>query len=586
MSALSQQPAAAVSTSRPAGARTGLWPAVRVLVAVAVAAVAWSVAVSVATDQVRAAVSWSAGVAGAVVVAVVAAADWRLRRAERQRQHLQSARDRSEGELHTMRAELEVYGTQLLPWVRERVREKASAATILDEAEAESRMPVSPQVRQLVVDSVQALYEERRRLTAAVSVLQDCAHRVQAAVTDQQAEIDRRKQPYWEETSSLVSRTAVRADFQVLDERLANMELLARRMTALAGARRIGRPWPKPIEVERVLRAAVGAAHDYRRVELALPRTTVAVVGSAVNAVIQVMAEIIDNGLRFSDPTTRVRIEAEEVPAGMVLHVDDSGLVMAPERIERARRIVDLDVPLDLANLSGNRLGLASARVAAQRCGIRITFGTSPSGGTRADILLPQQWLTRAYAAAPAPAAASAPAAAPAPTPAAGTATATASAERAAPEVPSPAADTAPSGAGTAPTSAPSASSAPSSAPPSESSSGLSPTPSTAPAAGSVGAAPAADPTPPAPSATSASSTPSARATSAASAGLPKRTRGATLSDGPSTSRADDSTAPARDAQETGTRLSVFRDVARGAPPPTSPPEPSSHDSSTSEADR
>lgn len=380
---------------RAAGAAGG--PLGWVVLALFLAALLWAVAVAATPESSRVPVAWCTGVAGALLTAGVAVAGFRIRSVERARSVAANRAARLESDLAQVRAEMTRASEETLPWVLERVRARASAPTILADL-SHRDPPQEPAVRGLVDTVVQTLHQERRTLNAALAVLQDCSHRVQAAVNGQQAEIDQRQAAYWQEDTATVSRQLVRADFEALDARLAHMGLLAQRLLALTGARRTGRPWPKPVAVERVLRAAMGPNEDYQRVQLILPPEPVAVAGPAVNAAMHVLSEVIDNALRYSPPTTQVRVTAEDVPAGVITHVDDSGLRMNEDALARARRTVDPEHAPDITMLSGNRLGLAAARVAGGRFGIQITFSPSPSGGTRASVWIPRQWLGTAPA--------------------------------------------------------------------------------------------------------------------------------------------------------------------------------------------
>ncbi|MGW7521739.1 ATP-binding protein [Streptomyces sp. NPDC054796] len=342
--------------------------------------------------------AWCAGVAGVLLVGTVMVALYRVRRLQQRVESRHAALQHAEEELEQMRSQLEELVQHTLPWVLGRIQERDSAATIL--AEGAGRLPREPVARRLAEQLVELLYQERRRRNAAVSVMQECAHRVQAGVTDLLAEISRRKQPYWEENTESVSRVSVRADFEGVDARTSSLGMLTQRLLALTGARRIGRPWPRPIALPHVLRAAVGATENYQRVQ-ALPAVPVAVASPAVNAAIQVLAEVLDNALRFSPPTTQVWVSAEEVGAGVVVYVDDSGLVMPAATLAQVRRTVDPDCPLDVGEISGGRLGLVAARLSAERYGFRIAFGPSPSGGTRVSVLFPRQWLTPAVTGQP-----------------------------------------------------------------------------------------------------------------------------------------------------------------------------------------
>lgn len=378
-----------------------------VLVVVLVAA-ASAAAVVLSSPPSRATVAWCTAASTVLVVAGLAEAHHRLRSFGRERdaawervRHAEVDQRRSQAELRRLQDDIEK-AAHILPFAVDQLRERASAATVLARLGEQGQLPADETLRGVVHKTVHTLHQEHLRLTSAMVMVQGCGQRLHAAVVDHLQDIDERKRPYWEGGSAPIYRQAVRADFEALDARLSSTGLLTQRLLALSGARRAGRPWAKPVSLERVVRAAVGACEHHPRVELALFRVPVAVTGPAVGPAIHVLAELVDNALRFSAPTTRVRVTGEDAASVIVLHVDDSGLAMAEETLRRARETVDFDQPLDITRISGSRLGLAAARISAERFGMRIAFCASASGGTRASITLPRQWLTHDTPPAPA----------------------------------------------------------------------------------------------------------------------------------------------------------------------------------------
>ncbi|MGY5079359.1 ATP-binding protein [Streptomyces nigrescens] len=369
-----------------------------VLVVVLVAA-ASAAAVMLSSPPGRAAVAWCTAVSTVLVVAGLAEAQHRLRSVGRERdeawervRRAEFAQGRSEADLRRLQDDID-RAARVLPWAVDRLRERASSPTVLARLGQEGLLPTHETLRGVVHITVHTLHQEHRRLTSAMVMVQGCGKRLHAAITDHLQEIDERKRPYWD-TSAPICREDVRADLEALDARVSSTGLLTQRLLALCGARRAGRPWARPVAVERVVRAAVGSCDHYRRVELALPQVPVAVAGPAVTAAIHALGELLDNALRFSPPTTLVRVSGEDAVSALVLHVDDSGLAMGEETLRRAREAVDFEQPLDITRLSGSRLGLAAARLSAERFGLRIAFCRSATGGTRASIVLPRQWLT------------------------------------------------------------------------------------------------------------------------------------------------------------------------------------------------
>ena len=74
-----------------------------------------------------------------------------------------------------------------------------------------------------------------------------------------------------------------------------------------------------------VLRAAVAEVEDYVRVDV-ISESRDLVAGSAVNDVIHLIAELVENATVFSPPNTRIEVRADRVGTGLVAEIEDRGL--------------------------------------------------------------------------------------------------------------------------------------------------------------------------------------------------------------------------------------------------------------------
>ncbi|WP_418962914.1 ATP-binding protein [Streptomyces lavendofoliae] len=241
---------------------------------------------------------------------------------------------------------------------------------------------------------------------AAVAACANAAGRMQALATSMLADLREMEHRHADED--------VLTDLLHLDHRTAQAGRLADSIAVLTGARS-GRRWAKPIVVESILRGAMGRIGGYQRVRL---HTTsdAAIAGHAAEGVMHALAELLDNAANFSPPTAEVHVYVEEVPAGLVITVEDSGLVMSDVQLRRAERAVDPAGGTDLTGLSGTRLGLAVVGRLARKHGLTVSFRPSARGGTGALMMIPHELIARTrHAALPAPASAQAPALAPAP---------------------------------------------------------------------------------------------------------------------------------------------------------------------------
>ncbi len=190
----------------------------------------------------------------------------------------------------------------------------------------------------------------------------------------------------------------VLGDLLHLDHRTAQGGRLADSIAVLTGARS-GRRWAKPIVMESILRGAMGRIGGYQRIRLH-STSDVAIAGHAAEGVMHALAELLDNAANFSPPTAEVHVYVEEVPAGIVVTVEDSGLVMSDVQLRRAERAVSADNQ-DLTGISGTRLGLAVVGRLARKHGLTVSFRPSARGGTGALMMLPQELISRTPAPLP-----------------------------------------------------------------------------------------------------------------------------------------------------------------------------------------
>ncbi|MEU4178230.1 ATP-binding protein [Streptomyces sp. NPDC026589] len=370
----------------------------------------WGVAA--APDAVRTPLAWGAG-AAAVLLSVCVAVTVHtlgtartlraLRAADAQRFTAETSRLVSASAVEAQRFTAETA----------RIKGAASAETarVVADARAENeRIAAAAAAEQgrlaVSVDrlTARATRAETER-SAAVAACANAAGRMQALATSMLADLREMEHRHSDES--------VLGDLLHLDHRTAQAGRLADSIAVLTGARS-GRRWAKPIVMESILRGAMGRIGSYQRVRLH-STSDVAIAGHAAEGVMHALAELLDNAANFSPPTAEVHVYVEEVPAGIVITVEDSGLVMSEVQLRRAEKAVSADHQ-DLTNLSGTRLGLAVVGRLARKHGLTVSFRPSARGGTGALMMLPQDLISRSPAPAPTvPAqAVAAPAAAPA----------------------------------------------------------------------------------------------------------------------------------------------------------------------------
>ncbi|WP_422755475.1 nitrate- and nitrite sensing domain-containing protein [Micromonospora sp. WMMD708] len=172
-----------------------------------------------------------------------------------------------------------------------------------------------------------------------------------------------------------------------VDHLATRMRRNAENLIVLSGATP-GRAWRRNVPMVDVVRGAVAEVEDYTRVDV-LPLGPVALAGRAVGDVIHLLAELIENGLSFSPPTTTVEVRGRLVTAGYAIEIEDRGLGLTGEELAAANRRIGDRSELNLADAA--RLGLYVVSRLTERHGVKVQLKESAYGGTTAVVLIPSE---------------------------------------------------------------------------------------------------------------------------------------------------------------------------------------------------
>jgi len=182
------------------------------------------------------------------------------------------------------------------------------------------------------------------------------------------------------------------ADLFRLDHLTTRMRRHAEGLIILSGSTP-ARGWRNPVPVVDVLRAAVAEVEDYVRVDV-VSESRDLIAGNAVNDVIHLFAELIENATVFSPPNTRIEVRADRVGTGLAVDIEDRGLGLSKEELVDINSRLARPAEFDLAN--SEQLGLFVVSRLAGRHAITVTLRRSAYGGTTAILLLPFGVVVRA----------------------------------------------------------------------------------------------------------------------------------------------------------------------------------------------
>lgn len=175
-----------------------------------------------------------------------------------------------------------------------------------------------------------------------------------------------------------------------LDHLAARLRRNSANLLVLAGAQ-LARDQRDPVPLSTVISAGISEVEDYRRVEIAgLPECALA--GTAAGGVIHLVAELIDNALRYSPPTTTVQISGERgSDGGALLRIADAGLGMSD--VDRRMANMRLHAGGEVTPDNARHMGLfVVGRIAARhriRVGLRGSAPDEAGSGTTAEVYLP-----------------------------------------------------------------------------------------------------------------------------------------------------------------------------------------------------
>jgi signal transduction histidine kinase len=135
------------------------------------------------------------------------------------------------------------------------------------------------------------------------------------------------------------------------------------------------------------LRAAQSEVELYNRIEFGTVDTDIAITAVAVNDVVRLVAELLDNATRFSPPNTVVVADGRRIRDYVVIQVEDRGLGMSEEQMDALNRRLSETPDVDVAAF--RLMGLAVVSRLASRYGIRVELRANIEGGTVAQVVLP-----------------------------------------------------------------------------------------------------------------------------------------------------------------------------------------------------
>ncbi|BBY57411.1 sensor histidine kinase [Mycolicibacterium sarraceniae] len=179
-----------------------------------------------------------------------------------------------------------------------------------------------------------------------------------------------------------------------LDHLATRMRRIGANLLVLAGAQ-VSRDHRESLPLASAVNAAVSEVEDYKRVEIGeVPDS--ALIGKISADAVHMLAELIDNALRYSPPISPVRVSAEQTRnAGLLIEVHDDGIGMTDSdlRIANMRLHGGGEVSQDNTRHMGLFVVGRLAHMHGMGVRLRNAVEGETSSGTTAELYIPPKLL-------------------------------------------------------------------------------------------------------------------------------------------------------------------------------------------------
>ena len=227
--------------------------------------------------------------------------------------------------------------------------------------------------------------------------------RLQLQVSDMFETLSRRSRSLVDQQLSLIDGLERNEEDPERLESLFRLDHLAARMRrnganllVLSGAK-VPREQVEPVPVSAVINAAASEVEDYTRVVTAtVPDSEI--LGAIAGDLVHLLAELLDNALRYSPPISQVRVSAVHTGnGGLVIEVSDIGIGMTEPDLRVAN--TRLKSGGEVNPYTARHMGLfVVGRLAAQHglvVRLRSTIAGEQNSGTTAGVFVPAESLGR-----------------------------------------------------------------------------------------------------------------------------------------------------------------------------------------------
>ncbi|MGI5163603.1 sensor histidine kinase [Spirillospora sp. CA-253888] len=302
---------------------------------------------------------------------------------------------------------LEVAGSRL-PGLVDRLRDPEAAAggIEVDPIDVDS----SDEIGQ-VARAFDEVHREAVRLAADEAVLRGNINAMFVNLSRRSQSLIERQLRLIEELEQSERDEEQLANLFRLDHLATRMRRNCENLLVLGGQEQVRRR-NQPVPLIDVVRASLSEVEQYERVALRV-QGDMRVAGPAVNDLVHLLAELVENATTFSSENTKVTVSGQLLSGGgAMLQINDNGVGMSPEELEQANWRLANPPVIDFS--AARRMGLFVVGRLAVRHGVRVELRAAQGGGLTAFVVLPDALVapvepgtvgSRAFGSQPSPAA-------------------------------------------------------------------------------------------------------------------------------------------------------------------------------------
>jgi signal transduction histidine kinase len=231
----------------------------------------------------------------------------------------------------------------------------------------------------VLTTSVEASFSHsQRRAATMTNMLVNLGRRNQAIIDRQLTVLDALQ-------ASVHDTQLLKSLFEI-DHAATRMRRNAENLVLLAGKQGV-RAWSEPVALDDVMRAAMSETRALERVRVENSDLSITISGAYVVELSHLLAELLENALSYSPPSSPVVIRAHQLAQHGLVTIVDSGVGVPDDELMQANE--RLANPPDIDALTTDRVGFHVVGRLARRMGAQVTLLNNPAGGIVCQIVLP-----------------------------------------------------------------------------------------------------------------------------------------------------------------------------------------------------